>query len=105
MLTKLSDLESVLDALSVSFDLDTLKGSVICRQLERCKDGLLSFLHGQKKHKESVERNVRLISALQNNHRQSYQFWREAIARETLGYDQKGSRPSTHAVSMFTAKV
>ena len=104
-MNKLSDIISLFDEISSSGDNSEVSLKVLNLQMDKAKKSILDVLETQAQSKQYVERNVMLVNKLLQNHRQSYQFWRETIAAEAVGYNQKGVRSSNHSVSMFNAKA
>lgn len=104
-ISSLGELPIVLMDLVKSIKLSELDTKILEHQIELLRSSIETFLTCQKESKEFVERNVMLVTKLLDNHRNSFQFWRDAISIESVGYNSRGVRGSTHAVSMFNAKV
>ena len=102
---KLSDMNMVLSA--VEGKLSNGKGykGQYFKEIIKARSLISDLVQMQHHVKEYTERNVILVNKLLNNHRQSYQFWRESIAEEAVGYNEKGVRSSKQSVSMFNARA
>lgn len=103
---KLSDMNNVFDMVLDNASISDFQREILFNEITKVKTSISDVLSFQRDAKEFVERNVMLISKLINNHRQSYQFWRETIATESVGYNDRGVRKTgSQSVSMFNAKA
>jgi hypothetical protein len=102
---KLSDVISVFSLLATKIQMNETTKQIFVFQVEKAQKSISNLIETQTHVKEYTERNVMLVNKLLNNHRQSYQFWREAIAAEAVGYNSKGIRNTSHSVSMFNARA
>ena len=106
IVNKLSDMNNIFDLALNDSGISGFEREILFDQITKAKTSISDILKFQSDAKEFVERNVMLIGKLINNHRQSYHFWREAIATESVGYNDRGIRKTTgQSVSMFNAKA
>lgn len=102
---KLSNVVDVFHEIYDQLEAPETSKNILKLQISKVKSSIELLIKTQLDSKDLVERNVLLVERLIDNHRQSYQFWREAIAKETVGYNEKGRRSTSQSVSMFNARA
>ena len=102
---KLTNVVIIFNEVLEQVDADEISKRIFKTQVDKVESAIEKLVKIQSDSKDLVERNVILVERLIDNHRQSYQFWREAIAKETVGYNEKGRRSTSHSVSMFNARA